>query len=78
MRVMFNNPFLYVVAYPAQNGIEVIDKRIGRGVFMRDETAERFTRELNDAIEAASDKDDDLGDFIDHYDALMTHPAIYH
>ena len=76
MQVMFNNPDLYVVAYPAQNGLEVIDKRRGFGTFICDEAAERFTRELRDAIENGDGED--LGDFMEHFDALLTHPAVYH
>ncbi|WP_341675085.1 DUF3567 family protein [Niveibacterium sp. SC-1] len=77
MKVMFNNPMLYVVSYPSL-GIEVIDKRSGRGVFMRDETAERFTRELQDVIDSGDDETEELGDMIEHFDALMLHPAVYH
>ena len=77
MRVMFNSPFLYVVSYPSCDGIEVIDKRSGRGVFMREETAERFTRELNDAIESEDDAEA-IGDMMDSFDGLLTQPAIYH
>lgn len=77
MQVMFNNPFLYVVSYPALNAIEVIDKRRGVGTFMRDGAAERFTRELRDAV-AAGGPENDFGELIAHFDALLTHPAIYH
>lgn len=80
MHVMFNNPVLYVVAYPTLNGIEVIDKRRGRGTFIRDETAERFTRELRDAVQTDEENDntDAFEDFIEHFDALMIQPAVYH
>lgn len=78
MHVMFNNSYLYVVAYPALNGIEVINKRKGRGVFMTDEAAERFKRELAEALEDDDDEGESIADFIEHFDALMMHPAIRH
>ena len=78
MHVMFNNPYLYVVAYPAQNGIEVINKRKGRGVFMTDAAAERFKRELAEAIEDDDDDGESITDFVEHFDALMMHPAVRH
>ena len=31
MNVVCNNPVLYVVDYPAQDAVEVIDKRSGNG-----------------------------------------------
>lgn len=77
MQVVFNNPVLYVVDYPAQDGIEVIDKRTGVGTFMRDAAAERFKRELHDFVQGDPDIDA-FDDFIDHYAALLTQPAIYH
>ncbi|MCX9156120.1 DUF3567 family protein [Niveibacterium sp. 24ML] len=78
MHVMFNNPYLYVVAYPALNGIEVINKRKGRGVFMTDAAAERFKRELAEALEDDDEEGESIADFIEHFDALMMHPAIRH
>jgi len=76
MNVVCNNPVLYVVDYPAQDAIEVIDKRSGRGTLIRAEAAQRFREELN--LLASSEEADDFGEFIDHYDALLTQPAIYH
>ncbi|HEX5127040.1 MAG TPA: DUF3567 family protein [Rhodocyclaceae bacterium] len=76
MQVVFNNTILYVVAYPTVDGIEVIDKRRGRGALLCGGTAERFKRELADAL-THGDQADDLDPFIDNFDALMTQPAIY-
>ncbi|HMV55251.1 MAG TPA: DUF3567 family protein [Rhodocyclaceae bacterium] len=77
MRIVFNNPVLYVVEYPQVDAVEVIDKRKGLGMLMRDETARRFRREFSDVVEVAEEADD-FGDFIDQYEALMTQPAVYH
>ena len=77
MRIVFNNPVLYVVDYPQLDAVEVIDKRKGMGMLMRDETAKRFRRELTSLVEAAEEVEDFDG-FIDQYGALMTQPAVYH
>lgn len=77
MRIVFNNPILYVVDYPQLDAIEVIDKRKGLGMLMRDETARRFRRELTSFVEVAQEVEDFDG-FIDPYEALMTQPAVYH
>ncbi|MBL8471037.1 MAG: DUF3567 family protein [Rhodocyclaceae bacterium] len=76
MQIVFNDASLYVVDYPAQEAIEVIDKRSGRGAFIRDDAARRFRADLNSFVEAG--EPDALDEFIGHYIALMHQPAIYH
>lgn len=77
MLLMFDNPVLHVVDYPAQDAVEVIDKRLGRGLFMRDEAAQRFRDELR--IFVSGDPDvDACGDFLDGYDEFLNQPSIYH
>ena len=76
MQVVFNNPILYVVAYPSVDAIEVIDKRRGFGGMLCGGTAERFKRELADAIDHGGETED-LDVCLDHFDALLTQPAIY-
>lgn len=77
MMIVFDNPVLYVVDYPAQDAVEVIDKRVSRGVFMRDEAARRFRSELKDLV--ATDPDiEAFDDFLDAYPSLFSQPAIYH
>jgi hypothetical protein len=77
MMLVFDNPVLHVVGYPELDAVEVIDKRLGRGVLMRDETARRFRSELQDFV--AGDPDiEAFDDFIESYGEWMTQPAIYH
>lgn len=77
MNVLLNNPVLYVVGYPNVDAVEVIDKRRGVGVLFRDETAQRFLRELRDL--ATEDTElDDFENWIDDYGSLLTQPAVYH
>jgi len=77
MQLVLDNIVLHVVDYPAQSGIEVIDKRLARGVFMRDEAAQRFRSELESFV-AGNPDIEAFGDFIDGYDELMNQLTIYH
>ena len=49
MNVMYNDEGLYIVEYPGHDAIEVIDKRLGRGMVIRSEAALRFRLELGRA-----------------------------
>jgi hypothetical protein len=77
MMIVFDNPVLHVVDYPAQDAVEVIDKRVNKGVLMRDGAAQRFRSELHDLV--ATDPDiEAFDDFLDGYPSLFSQPAIYH
>ena len=77
MLLVFDNPVLHVVDYPAQDAIEVIDKRLARGVFMRAGAAQRFRDDLRDFV--AGDPDiEAFDDFLEGYDELMNQQSIYH
>jgi hypothetical protein len=77
MQVVFNDPVLYVADYPAQDGVEIIDKRSGVGAFLRDETAQRFRREFGELMAGEPDLEA-VDDFIEHYQDLMRQPAVLH
>jgi len=77
IQIVFNNPVLYVADYPAQNGVEVIDKRNGVGAFIRDAAAQRFREDFGQFVSGEPDIEA-FGDFIDHYQVLFNQPAILH
>ena len=76
MKVVCNNPVLYVVDYPLLDAVEVIDKRSGRGGLIQAETAQRFRATLFDI--ASSQDPDDFERFIDDFDALLMQRMVYH
>lgn len=76
MHVVCNNSVLYVVAYPDFGALEVIDKRVGRGVFLRDETARRFGAELQTL--AASEALEDFDQLMGQYGDLLNQPVVFH
>ncbi len=77
MEVVFNSPTLYVVTYPDRDGVEVIDKRKGRGAFMSGGTAQRFRRELVEVV-AQQGGPEAVDEVVEHFDALLTQPAVLH
>lgn len=79
MNIVLNDPVLYVVDYPSVGAIEVIDKRRARGVLLEGDAALRFRRELKDAMAQNEEGEElDFDFYLDHFDALLTQPAIYH
>lgn len=76
MNVVFNNPMAYVVDYPGFDAVELIDKRSGRGALMREGTARRFRAEFEQWSHAPDP--DAFEVLLEHYRALLTHPAVYH
>jgi integrase len=77
MQVVLNDKVLYVADYPAQDGVEIIDKRSGVGAFLRDETAHRFRREFGELMAGEPDIEA-VDNFIGHYSDLMRQPAVLH
>lgn len=77
MQVVYNDQQLYVVDYPGHDALEVIDKRLGRGMVIRAAAAQRFREELGDVIDAGSDEDA-VDVLFEHYGGLLNQPAVYH
>ncbi|MCP5233125.1 MAG: hypothetical protein H6948_13755 [Zoogloeaceae bacterium] len=77
MNVMYNDEGLYIVEYPGHDAIEVIDKRLGRGMVIRSEAALRFRLELGRAVQSGEGSEA-MDDCVDHFGGLLTQRAIYH
>lgn len=77
MQVVFNHPLMYVIDYPAEDAIEMLDKRAGRVGVMRGAVAERFRHDFG--IFLAEERDEEqLEEFIETYSAMMDQPASRH
>jgi len=75
--IVFDNPVMHVVDYPAQDAVEVIDKRVNRGALMRDGAADRFRAALMALV--SDERDIEAFDaLLDEYGSLLTQPAVYH
>ncbi|MGB0129118.1 MAG: DUF3567 family protein [Rhodocyclaceae bacterium] len=77
MMIVFDNPVLYVADFPAEGGIEIIDKRSGSGGFLRDAAAQRFRAAFRTLLDQEPDVDA-VADFIDAFDPMLNQPATYH
>ena len=77
MMIVFDNPVMHVVDYPAQDAVEVIDKRVNRGVLIRNGAAQRFRAELRALVSGEPDLEA-FGELLEEYGSLITQPAIYH
>lgn len=77
MMFVFNNPVLVVVDYPALDAVEVIDKRSGLGMFVRDGTAQRFRENFREFVAHEPDLED-FDDFLGEYSELMVQPTLLH
>lgn len=74
MNVVFNNPQAYIIDYPANDAVEIFDKRSGRGGLIQGQVAERFRREFGTFMD--NDPDEEKFEaLIDAYDSLM-HPSV--
>jgi hypothetical protein len=77
VQMMFNHPLMYVIDYPDENAVEMLDKRAGRMGYVQGEVAERFRHEFG--IFLAEDRDEEqLEEFIDAHSAMLTLPASRH
>ena len=66
MNVVYNSEHYSILAYPAQEGVEVVDKEANRTLFIQGETAFRFRKAIDDIPEEHRDEET-IDDFLDSY-----------
>ncbi len=77
MNVLYNSDNYYVVEFPGQRGVELVDKHRGRGGFLEGALEMRFRASMADLAsrdQSAESMDELLGD----YDALLTQRVLLH
>ncbi|MDD5248945.1 MAG: DUF3567 family protein [Rhodocyclaceae bacterium] len=77
MQVVFNHPLMYVIDYPAEDAVEMLDKRAGRVGYMRGAVAQRFRHEFGIFLSEERDEEQ-LEDFIDSHSGVMDQPVSRH
>jgi Protein of unknown function (DUF3567) len=77
MQIVYNSEQFYIVAYPAEEAYEVIDKTAGRGSFFGGDLAHRFHDSMRD-MAAKDPSTEALDDFIANFGLPLTLPAVYH
>ena len=77
MQVVFNHPLMYVIDYPGQDAVEMLDKRAGRVGVMRGAVAERFRHDFGIFL-SEERNEEQVEDFIESYSAVMDLPVSRH
>lgn len=77
INVVYNNPMLYVIDYPSEDAVEILDKRSGRVGIVRGALAQRFRHDFGILVAEEADEER-FEDFIDSYDAVMNQSARLH
>jgi hypothetical protein len=76
MNVVYNSEHYSILAYPAQEGFEVVDKEAGRALFIQGETAFRFRKAIDQIPEDERDEET-IDDFLDAY-CTSARPFSFH
>jgi len=77
VQIVYNSEQFYIVAYPAEEAYEVIDKTAGRGSFFDGELAHRFHDSMRD-MAARDPSPESIDEFIANFGLALTLPAVYH
>ena len=77
MNVLYNSENYYVVEFPGQRGVELVDKHRGRGTFLEGALELKFRASMANAA-SQDQSDDSMDEFLGHYDALLTQRVLLH
>ena len=77
INVLYNSRNYYVAEFAGRDGIELVDKSAGRGVFIEGAMAVKFRRSMQHLF-ADQPSVESVDELIGGYDALMTNPVVLH
>jgi len=77
MRVLYNSQHYCVSEFPGYDGIELVDKMVGRSAFLEGEILLRFRLQMLHQINDDA-TDEAVDEFLDCYGALMNQPVLRH
>ena len=77
MNVLYNSPTYVVVEYSGHDGIELVDKSAGRGVFFEGPIARKFRTHIQHVFDD-SPTEETVDEFLGHYDALLMNNVALH
>ena len=77
MNVLYNSENYYVVEFPGQRGVELVDKHRGRGAFLEGAVEVNFRASM--ANLASQDQSaDSMDELLGRYDALLNQRVLLH
>lgn len=77
MNVVYNSEHYSILAYPAQESFELVDKEGNRTLFIQGETAFRFRKAI-DSIPEEDREEEVIDDFLEAYCSGMARPITHH
>ena len=77
MNIVYNSDHFSILAYPAQQGFELVDKEASRTLFIQGEVAFRF-RQAIDAIPEEARDEETIDGFIEEYCDGVARPIRFH
>lgn len=77
MHIVYNSDQFEVLAYPAEHGLELVDKAGQRSLFIQGEIADRFHQSMREVVGEGVDSET-VDDFLDEYCSGSAQPIIFH
>ncbi len=77
MNVMYNSENYCVVEFPGRQGIELVDKTMGRTGFLEGAVELKFRASMAD-LAAGEPNAESVDEFLGHYDALLMNNVALH
>jgi hypothetical protein len=77
MNIVYNSEHFSILAYPAQQGFELVDKEASRTLFIQGEVAFRF-RQAIDSIPEEERDEETIDGFIEEYCEGVARPIRFH
>lgn len=77
MIVLYSSPNYYVVEYPAEQGLELIDRQTRRGAYLTGNLASTI-RVSMEHVFADDPSEESVDEFLQEFDGLMTQPIVLH
>jgi hypothetical protein len=77
MNVMYSSENYYVVEFPGNHGIELVDKTTGRAGFLEGAVEVRFRAGMA-SLAAGTPTEESVDEFLGCYDALLNHSVCLH
>jgi len=77
MNVIYNSENYYVVEFPGQGGVELVDKHRGRGAFLEGAVEIKFRASMAD-LALHDQSNDSMDELLGNYDALLTQRVLLH
>ena len=78
MNMVFSSENYWVLAYPAEHGIELVDKTGGRSLFIQGAAAERFSDSMTEIVIDNGADSEEVDEYLDEYCAGYATPFVFH